>query len=409
MRDAGWRSALRIALLSMIEPVDGGSPLRRGFMRVGGKSLAWHQLDCALLIGCDRIICISSGLEPELIALQHEAEQAGGRFHVCSGPKDLISLINTNDEIFVFAEGLMVMPMEAQSLLESGPGVLVRPIENAVAAGFERIDLNWAWAGIARISGQHVDDLSELEPDCNIPSALTRIALQSGLPTREVPSAILAGSRWQIIRNETEAYVAENDWLGQQVGGGRSLSPGRWIARLGVLSFGSSLLHAGNASKGVAFAALGAMALGLGIAWPGFLIMAFLFVGAAWALLQTAAMLRKIESPVSANRSATAQLQAAFPGWVLDLELVVLAVWGSARGAADTLLDLAFGPIILVLLLRLVPQLRKAHWLEWISDRLFLSLILAVCAGFGIVSEAIRVMSVALALLGMGLSSARRG
>ena len=63
-----------------------------------------------------------------------------------------------------------------RSLLDEAPGVLVLPVEAGVAAGFERIDINHAWAGALRMPGRIVAGLGDLPADWNPVAALLRLA-----------------------------------------------------------------------------------------------------------------------------------------------------------------------------------------------------------------------------------------
>src|SRR5690606_22825016 len=154
---------------------------------------------------------------------QHDAELAGMKFHIIANAQDLSALVTAADELVVVAEGLLVDPDEAVERLEGGPVVLVQPAEGTVEAGFERIDFDHAWAGLLIVPGHLVESLHELPADCDVPSSLCRIALQSGVRIREVPATSRAGIRWRMIGSETEAYAAEHEWLRQQVGQRRRL------------------------------------------------------------------------------------------------------------------------------------------------------------------------------------------
>ncbi len=109
-------SSLRVALLAMTEPAETGQPLPRAFLRVGGNTIARHQLTLALALDCQRVICIARDLSPDLIALQHAAEDAGVQFHVVPGARALLQLVTGVDELLVLNEGLLVEPRAARGL-----------------------------------------------------------------------------------------------------------------------------------------------------------------------------------------------------------------------------------------------------------------------------------------------------
>ena len=152
----------------MIEPARTVGEPARAHLRVGGVSLARHQLGVVLALGCQRIICIATSLDPELVALQHVAEDGGASFHCISAPMALLGLVSAGDELIALGEGLLAWPDLAIGQLDTASVVLVQPIEVGLAAGFERLDINHAAAGAMRIPGRLVERLAELPADCDI-------------------------------------------------------------------------------------------------------------------------------------------------------------------------------------------------------------------------------------------------
>ncbi|MDE2620800.1 MAG: hypothetical protein KGL54_11625, partial [Sphingomonadales bacterium] len=180
---------------------------------MGGQLVARHQVALALAAGCGRIICIARGFSPDFAALQRDAEQAGATFHVVSGAAGLSGLVTAADEVLAVAEGLLPTPGDALPLLTGGQSVLVQPAVEGVAAGFERIDPEQAWAGLMLVPGRLVDRLMDLAPDVDPVSALLRIVLQAGLARRSVPEAVRTGGHWLLIRSEADAQLAEERWM----------------------------------------------------------------------------------------------------------------------------------------------------------------------------------------------------
>lgn len=197
-------------------------------------------------ISRDRIVCLVNTMDPQLLPLQHRSERAGRLFHTITSPRELSALVTANDEVIMLTEGLMADRERALNVLETGTGVFVQPVEAGLAAGFERLDINNASAGMLRIPGRLIESLAQLSEDYAVGSALSRIALQDGIPMREVAAEARSGLRWLMIRSESEAYAVEHDWLAQQLGQSQARSPGNWLASQGVLSFGPSLLARGQ-------------------------------------------------------------------------------------------------------------------------------------------------------------------
>ncbi|KHK91589.1 hypothetical protein [Novosphingobium malaysiense] len=391
----------------MTEPAAAGQPFPRAFLSVAGATLAQHQLGLVLALDCQRVICLARGTSPEVIAVQHLAEDAGLKFSIATGPGQLSSLVTANDELVVVSEGLFVEPAKAVPLLEDrGPVVLVQPVEGALAAGYERIDINRAGAGLMRVPGQLVERLRELPADCDVVSALTRIALQSGVAMREVPSAVRVGTDWRMIRTEAEAFALENEWLQSRVADGPT-SPGRSLARLGVVSFGSSLLHAGNASNALSIAVVVALVIAGGLGWFGLVWGGFLFAAFAWVLCEATRLVRSVE------RHALGRMPPAIPradllGWLTDLVFALLILAGTPRFAGELAVSWLSVPIVFMLLVTLLPRVVSGSAARWIGDRLVLGLALTVVSATGQLLPAVQIISIGLIVTGLLLPARSR-
>jgi hypothetical protein len=379
----------------MMEPATAGQSAPRAFLHVGGATLARHQLGIALALECGRVICVAREVTQDLIALQHDAERAGVRLHVVPGSRALAGLVTANDELIVFTEGLLAAPHEAVGLLENGHSVLVQPIESGLAAGFERIDLNHAAAGALRIPGRLVEALAELPADCDIPSALTRVALQAGIALQSVPAAAREGVRWKLVRDEAEAHAVEGPWIRLHMGEHALPTPGILLARWAVLAFGPSLLHAGSGWQLVALGGVAVMLLAFGAGWLGFTGTALALCAVAWIIRRTAGMLERVEDDsLKLRRSAISSEQVL--GWLLDIELIAILVWNAPLSVDASVMPRVFAPFILICLARLLPRVLLRGWIAWLEDRALLALLLGVAAVFGVVTPVVEIAAMAL-------------
>jgi hypothetical protein len=394
----------------MLEPADGGQPYPRGFLRIAGASLAQHQLGLARALDCQRLICVSRGPSAELIALQHGAEASGMRFHLVAGPQQLSALVTAADELIVMTEGLFADGADVASLLEGGPSVvLALPDDGAVAEGFERLDINNAAAGLMRIPGSLVERLHDLPPDVDAVSALTRVALQAGAQMRQVPpEARLTGS-WKMVRSESEALALEAEWLHSRLAANRSATVSDRLARIGVLSFGSSLLHAGNASGAAGIGCVVALVSALLSAWLGSTPVAFVLVALGWVLVRATDLLRRAERQAY-SVPAPAIPRADALGWLVDASLVAICVMASTMSAELLPLNLAdriFAPTMLILMVHLTPRLLLNGLAGWACDRGVLALVLCVAAAIGYLGPVVRLLALGLAIAGIVLPPRR--
>lgn len=386
----------------MIEPAGPDSALPRAFLRVGGISLARHQLGLVLALGCERIVCIARGLGPELVELQHVAEAHGARFHVVSGARGLVGLITANDELIVLADGLLAEPDKAVEQIEQGQGVLVQPIELGQPDGFERIDLNHSAAGAMRLPGGLAERLAELPADCDTASSLQRIALQAGVAQRMLPSGLRESGAWRLLRDEGEAQLAEGDWFRQHTGITPASSISEIGARVAVRSVGPALMHSGSGGNAVGILALAVALLALGTGWFQLSAAALFLCAAADVLRRAASLLLRIERR-SLNLSGSFLPRRLLFGWGLDVVLVLILTWSQARPPEASLLAHAFPAVMLVAMLRLIPQLIRTRWIQWLEDRGLFAVLLGmviIVAG-GMPGGLIAALAVALALVGV--------
>jgi len=399
---------LRVALISLMEHVpvdpagDGGAPggENPGFLPIAGHSIARHQLGLALALGATRIVVHAEMLSAEAVEIQHVAEQRGARFHIITAARALVPLVSAEDELIVFAEGFLAMPEDARRILEEAPGVLALPVEAGTAAGFERIDINHAWAGTMRMPGRVVAGLGDIPPEWNPVAALLRLATQARLPLRAVPQALLDTGRWRLVRTEADAHAAENDWLAQHTAADHVRSPGEWLAVQAVRRIGPALLHARTRPWAITVAAVLLVFLALGAAWWGWAGLAFALLGLGWVVLQAARMLARVEQDSLIEPSGRLRGGAWFAP-LLDGALVATCAW-RANGAA-TAQTAWFPPLVLVLIIWLFPVvLRDFRRTAWLCDRLLVALALLVVGLFVPLETGVRLMVLALLATALG-------
>ena len=397
---------MRVALLSTLEPSADDASTPRGLLRLGGRSIAHHQLATALALGCDRVICLADGLPGEVIALQHAAERAGASFQVTGDGRAVAQLVKPDDELLVFSDGLVAAPEAVRTLLGGRSGVVVQPVESGLAAGYERIDLNHAGGGVMRVSGRLAAGLADLPGEWNPVSALLRIAVQSSLRQVVLPQALIDNGRWALVRSDGEAHRLEPHWLRQHTAKRDGNGPGRWLAARLVELLGPALLHAGTRPHIVVLGAAALALLALGSAWFGAYAAAFAGLGIAWLVRRSAAILARVHGERSLGASRWLDPETGF-GVLLDLGFGAVAAWrlAATHPVANAYVVGGFVALVLLGLLRLLPPLFVgAKWSGWLEDRLVLALVLAAASLTSVFGLAL--MAGSLALLAFGLIAA---
>jgi hypothetical protein len=395
---------MRIAVLTMLDAagphsVGMADPGPRALLGIAGASVARQQVALATALKCDRILVLAAPRLPGLEALEQAAQRGGAKLSVVSGAHAVVAAVTAMDEVIVLADGLFASTGEAAQLLGSGAVVLTQPIEQGLAAGFERIDLNNAAAGAMRIPGRLVERLAELPADCDVASALQRIALQAGVPQHPIPTPGSNGLFWTLVRTEAEAHALEPQWIRQRTRSEVLKGPGHALALAGVRRFGAALLHGGGAwSVGLGAAALLLMAAGAG--WLGAPRFGFACAALAWLAEQAFALLGRVESDRPSDDGWMAEASAI----VLDIVLIALMIWGLPAGSDQPLWTRAFAPLMLIGLLRLARVIVPTRWTGWLIDRALLAVVLLAADIAGYNAPTIALLALALVAVGLGMA-----
>ena len=400
---------MRVGLLSITDAVSGELQGLRGYLTIGGRTLARHQLGLALALGCTRIVVVTEALTGEVIALQHATEAAGARFHVITSAHALLPLITAEDELIVLGDGLLMQPEVALPQLHEANGVIALPVEAGLAAGFERIDINHAYAGAMRLPGRVVAGLGDLPPEWNTHAALLRLAVQGRVPLRLLPDAVLADARWKLVRNEDEAHAAEPVWLALHTASGHVRSPGEWIAAKAVQLAGPALLHAGTRPWVVALGGVVALLLAVGSGWFGWRTPGFGLLALGWVLARVAQMMADIERRALLETGHRAPTGVWFE-WLIDGAFVALAAWRSDLTHTPGVAVVIgwFAPLMLILTLHLLPQVVPSGRMTWwLRDRLVAGIALAVSSAVLPFDLCLRAALVALMIWALTVKPAR--
>ena len=372
---------VRVALLSMLDSAGEPGQGYKAFIPFAGKTIARRQIELALALGCERVVCLADNLGPGLIGLQHQVEAAGSKFHVISVPRALCGLVHATDELIMLGDGVLPLAGEAQELLAKGNAVLVLPAETGIPAGFERIDLNHAWAGALSMPGRLVERLNELPRDCDGIAALLRIALQGRVPERPLPDAILSEGRWAMLTNAREAASLEPGWFRRHATTVDVFAPGRWVACTLVGRFGVAWLNRGVRPGYLLLAGALLLCAASVMGCAGMAGSAFVSLALAWLGAGAAQALERGERAGSAPQPFFARSEKGF-AIVADLAFVLLIVLGVDSGFVDWP-EQFFVPLALIGLVWLVPDLSTRRWGALGGDRVLLSLVLAVAAASG--------------------------
>lgn len=379
---------MRIALLSTVDRNAHPGSARPAFANFAGAMVVERQLDLARELGCERVICLVDAVEREVVELQHRAECSEMKFRAIRQPSRLGGMVTADDELFVIVSGLLPDDDAVKSAL-SDMGVLAFPADLAVPLGHERIDLGFAWAGAMLVRGHLVEKLAELPGDVDVPSALMRIALQSGIRLVPLDRKLLAEGQWHLDADRQTLKLREKRWIDAQRRRIAFRAPGLAVAERAGARLTRDIV--GQSAEPIPLAAsavclLAAMTFGiLGYASVGIGLTALgaLFAHIGGVVERVARRGRPRSKPNPLRRLVDLLIDPLF---AILLILAAPEELGLLRG---------FVPLILIGLLRLGERHASEDWRATYSDRILLGLLLAPAAFFGISTE----MAAALSLL----------
>jgi hypothetical protein len=392
---------VRIALIAIADrgSGDGAEPAI-----VAGKSIARHQLDFALALRCDKVLCVGHGASPEAIDLRQAAESLGAQFQVVRGVRDLPASVRGDDQLLVLAHGLLPESPRAFALLKEGYKVLVLPAEAGWGAGFERLDLTSAWGGAMVIPGRLADHLDQLPEDAEPIAGLLRIARQAGVPERTLPENELAEGRWQIVRTGEAAHAQEPAWVRRRLPSGAANRLTAWVARYALRRFGTNLI--GHSRALPVLAALAGMLIvgSVAAAWFGYAAWAFIVLALAALSNEAVAGLVILQRSIFDETSKPSRLN-----FVLRVMWDLALVAAGALAIDATRAERLFPPLVTAGLLRIAPWWDEADWRMLPTDRGVIAILLALAAAFGFAEGAFMILALLLILLRLAPEAGQRG
>lgn len=320
---------MRIAVLSMLEPLAADGLMTRAGVRVNGEPVVEQQLALAIAAGAKRLLVLADRRTVGLDDLIEISREAGLDARIISDAPGLCAEVTAADELLVFGDALLTDPVLALPMLATA-GIATLPVEQGLAAGFERIDAETAWGGVLVVPGALAERLRQLPRDCDVASSLLRIALMAGVVTRGVDPAALGDMRWTIVRTNSDAQAIEKQRLRRSLAEAKGRAPGRALAGFAVSRLGSRLFEADRSPALVWWGALVPAAAAIALA-------AFSFHGAAlFALALTWLMVRGAVILDAADRQG--RIASALPDRkpdlaLLGIDLLLLVVLALALGA----------------------------------------------------------------------------
>ena len=364
---------MRIAVLSTMDTDGSGGEVRAAFRTLAGATIADRQLDLAVRLGCDRIVCLADSGVQELANLERRAETVGIKFRVIKAIGRLPGMIGPADELLLISSGLLVDDDAAVAALDT-PSIPAFPADLAVPLGFERIDLGLAWSGILLAPGQVVHDLDHLPDDVDVVSALLRIALQHGVPPTLLDRSLLVNADWQLAPDADALEAREKRWIDAQRERISYRAPGLAVAERAGARLARDVVGRKTEIAPTLLAAAFAIAALLA-AWFGHPGYGLVFATLLALFKHLAAVVQRIAAASKGKRYSD-PIRSVLD-YILDpLFILLLGLSGSESLGWVSF----FIPLVLFGLLRLGERYANERWRRTYADRVGLGVLLSVAA-----------------------------
>lgn len=360
-----------------------------------GRTVLQHQLELALDLGCERVICFSERPPDELESLRQRCSRAGVPLRLLHRPQELSALVAATDRLLVLACNVLLDEGIVATAAKSSHFVLAVPAYPAVSKGFERIDATRAWAGLMVLPGTAVEELHHLPSDIDPASAMLRVALMRKVPLRELPVRTLSDGSINFPRSAAELQAAEHDRIGRMARPASFAAPMRAVIERLAIRVAPQVLSRSYGKLFLPLAIAAALLLtGLlaCIHAPGWAIFA---LALAYGVITGLRIIRRVGG--SDGRSALRDRLTE--GFEVAGDLLLIAVLATADelgpGAAENL----FAPLILIGLLRLAQRHRSSHHAITASDRVLLTSVLLLAHGAAVLIPVVMLLSLGLLAL----------
>lgn len=146
----------------------------------GGVTLIEFQARLLISLGVSQLLVAVSRLTPELLGAVNRITRRGVSVDVVRSAAEAAQKVHPLARILVLADGLVTTEATVATVAgEGGDALLVTDDEDALP-GFERVDAESLWAGVARIGPQRLVDAAALPKEYDFQSTLLRVVAQGG-------------------------------------------------------------------------------------------------------------------------------------------------------------------------------------------------------------------------------------
>lgn len=160
---------------------------------IAGHTLVEYQVRTAHAAGAGHIVVLVDQIPAVLVAAFDRLRGDGIDIEIARDTRDAADRIHPEEQLLVFAEGIVADRAMLDTLIAAGKRVLVTIPDSAASALFERIDATDRWAGLALLDGQLLRETVAMLGDWTLGPTLLRAALQGGATRMAAPGKAVLG------------------------------------------------------------------------------------------------------------------------------------------------------------------------------------------------------------------------
>jgi hypothetical protein len=179
----------------------------RALLKVAGQSLIEYQVRIAHAAGCQHIVVLVDQLPAGLVAAFDRLRDDGITIDIARSARDAADRFHPQEHVLVMASGVIGDRVTIERVARHAAPVILSVARAGENDGFERIDADDRWSGLALVEGQLIRDTAIMLGEWMLGPTLLRTALQNRT-LRERGEGVF------IVRNAKEAAAASGQLIG---------------------------------------------------------------------------------------------------------------------------------------------------------------------------------------------------
>lgn len=371
------------ALIGASEPLDQGG--LRALATVAGETLIERQAARLGDVGIEQIFVSVAAVPAELLSAFDRIRRRGMQVTPVRAAADLVAAVGSGDRVLLVADGLQASGAHYSAMARAGGPTILVTGDTPLTQGFERIDAQARWGGLALITPKMITDLADLPGEWDMLLTLLRFAVQAEAVRLYCEPALFEQGDITVVADAATAALLEQSSLQQVEYGGIGLGRSGLFMPL-VRMMGPLLVRSATTARILPYVT--------GLLWIGVGLLAILGLSAASAIAAVLGCLglagMRFLSSFRAESAAQDRARAAIRSFALVLLglFPCLLALSKYDHLPPMLAEAALAPCLagIILLARWLyeemGETRRFHWLLPDADQAWLMLVPALILDF---------------------------